>query len=312
MKVVGRTHHMLLSLWGKRWKEVQLVMSSAFTAHIDDSGTDPGQAVAIATGLIIPAAKIVALENEWNRLKKKWGFECFHMSEFSARNGKEEPQFAKWNDYQHKKVYELIRNITKKYGVMTVSFAVNKKDYDEVVPDTLKEFAGRFHYTWAVRQFISYIHEWRKRHSPSAPLEYVFDWITQGDARRVEIDEVMEQAEFLSGGTGEYKNYAFRCRCDLPGLQCADMLAWIAYQSALLVYRKKPFYPDARIGWEDLYKHRHGDKQWRYTLAIRREGLEKWARSEKVKGIALAKFKAWKEYKRSQEEKHGKPRVRQI
>jgi hypothetical protein len=299
---------MLLSLWGKRWKEVQLVMSNLFTAYIDDSGTDPVQEVAIATGLIIPAAKIVALDNEWGRLKKKWGFKCFHMSAFSARNGKEEPQFAKWNDYQHKKVYELVRKITKKYGVMTVSFAVNKKDYDEVVPDELKRFAGRFHYSWAVRQFISYIHEWRKRHSASAPLQYVFDWITQGDPRRVEIDEIMEQAEFLSGGTGEYKDYAFADDCKVPGLQCADMLAWISYQSALLVYIKKPFYADARIGWEDLYKH--GSGKWRYTLAIKREGLARWAQSEKVKGIALARFEAWEEFKRLQEGNNAKRRVR--
>jgi hypothetical protein len=93
---------MLVSAWGSRWNQVQLVM---FTAYIDDSGSDPRAAVANATALIIPAKRIVALEREWNTLKTKWGFSCFHMAEFAARNGDDEPQFAKWNDYQHKRVF---------------------------------------------------------------------------------------------------------------------------------------------------------------------------------------------------------------
>jgi hypothetical protein len=29
-----------------------------------------------------------------------------------------------------------------------------------------------------------------------------------------------------NGRTGEYKNFVFRERCDLSGLQCVDVLAW--------------------------------------------------------------------------------------
>ena len=284
---------MLLSLWGKRWKEVNLVMSNLFTAFVDDSGTDPCQKVAIATGLIIPARKIVALEKEWNTLKKKWGFSCFHMSEFAARNGKYESQFAQWSDDEHDKVFARVRAISKKYGVMVVSFAVNKKDYDEVVPPEVRSYAGKFHYSWAVRQFISYMGGWRE-HVGTGPLEYVFDHMKKNDPRRVEIEEIMEQAEVLTGSAGDYVNYGFRNRCDLPGLQCVDMLAWISYQSALMVYTKKSFSRDALVGWQDLDKV---GEDWRLTLAVNRDRLAEWAHDEATHGTARARYKLWENYK---------------
>lgn len=266
-------------------------MSNLYTAYLDDSGTDPRQKIAIATGLIIPASKIVALEDEWNELKEKWGFSCFHMSEFSARNGKKEPRFATWNDYQHKRVYQRVRTITKKYGVKTVSFAVHKDDYDMVVPHEIRQWAGMFHYTWAVRQFITWIDgHWRRTHTDQ-PLQYVFDNMKSGDERRVEIEKVMDQAAALSDREKEYANYAFRCRCDLPGLQCADVLAWIAYQVALLAFMHKPLVSDAEIGWRDFDNHRIS--QWRDSKAVLRPALEKWVRDETVSGKALARYRQW-------------------
>jgi hypothetical protein len=47
------------------WK-VHLAM---FTIYLDDSGTDPSQPVAIASALIIPAPRIIALEREWYKLR---------------------------------------------------------------------------------------------------------------------------------------------------------------------------------------------------------------------------------------------------
>ncbi len=62
---------MLLTLYGRRWREVQLAF---FSMYLDDSGTTPDQKVAVASALIVPAAQIRRLENEWNNLKKKEEF----------------------------------------------------------------------------------------------------------------------------------------------------------------------------------------------------------------------------------------------
>ena len=310
MQVIGRTHHLLVSAWGKRWREVNLVMSKVFTAYIDDSGTDPAQAVAIATALIVPAKQIIALEKEWDALKKKWGFGCFHMAEFSAKNPKYESKFGSWNSDEHAQVFTKVRQIAKKYGVMTISFAVYKKDYDEVVPDELKKYAGRFHYSWAVRMFIARIHKWREQHSPTA----------FGVCVRLDREERSAQDgnRRCDGTGGIFKRWNRRISrithlgddCQVPGLQCSDMLAWISYQSALMVYVQKKLYPDARIGWEDLY--RHGDGEWRYTLAITRGKLRRWAEDEQNQKSAFASFQRWQAHVAAQKEIHAKPGVRKI
>src|SRR5271163_1372267 len=85
-KIFGSIHHMLVSLWGRRWRKVQLIM---FALFVDDSGTDPSQHVAIATALVIPAIQIVRLEDEWEKFRKKESFKCFHTSELVTRNPKE-------------------------------------------------------------------------------------------------------------------------------------------------------------------------------------------------------------------------------
>jgi len=124
-----------------------------FTLYIDDSGTDPNQHVAIATALIIPAAQIIRLEREWDTLKQKHGFTEFHTSVFVARNYKSE--FANWTEDQQERLFSRVRQISKKYGVRAVSIAVNKKDYDEVVPAELRSYFGKHHYSWAVRQLLA-------------------------------------------------------------------------------------------------------------------------------------------------------------
>ena len=91
-----------------------------FTAYIDDAGTAPNQQVAIGTALIIPAARIIALENEWDALKRKECFKDFHMSEFSSPTPPSDSEFRGWNSDKHDRVYWRVRQITKKYGVQAI------------------------------------------------------------------------------------------------------------------------------------------------------------------------------------------------
>jgi len=127
-----------------------------FTVHIDDSGTAPDQQIAIATALIVPAARIVALDREWKALTEKEGFPGFHMSECVARN--KDSHFAHWSDDKKRGVISRVRQIGEKFGSQAISLAVHKADYDEVVPDELREFSGTFHYmggpkyNWLARQ----------------------------------------------------------------------------------------------------------------------------------------------------------------
>ena len=304
MSVYSRTHHLLLSAWGKRWRKVNVVM---FTAHIDDSGSDPAQAVANATALIIPARRILALEREWDALKIRHGFSCFHMAEFSARNP--DSEFANWDDLKHDLVFTRVREICKKYGVQAMSITVYKKDYDEVVPADFRKHTGLFHYTWAMRCLLSHTQEWRKSKN-SQPLEYVFDWMGEKkkNPRRHEIEDLLEHAEEIAaanGMAGEFANWSFRRREEIPGLQCVDVVAWSTYQFGLLAFKKKPLPPDAKTAWDDFGKHSGGN--WGFDVTITRDDLKKWIDAELADGRSIARFKAREERKKAEHaERKGK------
>ena len=119
-----------------------------FTAYIDDAGTDPAQKVAIATGLIIPAVRLLAFQSEWNTFTGKRGIKDFHASECAVANP--DSDFAGWDTPAIHSAFSRIRQITKKYGVRCFSLAVNKSDYDATVPPELYPIFGRYHYTWAM------------------------------------------------------------------------------------------------------------------------------------------------------------------
>lgn len=308
MRINGRTHQMLVSTRGGRWRKVHLVM---FTVHIDDSGTDPNQRVAIATALIIPAVKIGALEREWATLRAKESFSDFHMSECVWQNP--DSEFARWDEAKRSHVIYRIRQIGKKFGVKAMSIAIDKKDYDEILPGWMKEYAGRYHYTWAIRNMIDLLDKWKNLSNSKEPFEYVYDWMdpkSQKEAK-AEIDMVMAQAEEVActkGNPGQYTNYSFRRREQVPGLQCTDVLAWTCYQFALFAHKKVPLLPIAEVCWNDYSAHQ--GETWLYAIGMKREHLKEWVEKETADGSSFERFKIWKQTHPKPEVKSGKKRSR--
>ena len=267
-----------------------------FTVHIDDSGTDPNQQVAIATAMIIPAARIIALDNEWQTFKAREEFPDFHTSACLAHNPK--TCFANWSDEKTCRVVKRVREIGKKFGVQVMSLAVKKADYDELVSDQMKEFSGRYHYTWAIRNMIDLLNKWAKWKNVILPFEYIYDWMDPKAQRepRAEIEAVMGQAEHLAiqnGRPGWYTNYRFRRREDVPALQCTDALAWTCYQYALLALADIPLSPMAEECWNDYFNHRRSE-DWLYAAAMTRAQLADWVQREmEHEELDLARFRQW-------------------
>ena len=283
--------------WGVRWTEVNVAMAQVYTAYIDDSGTDPQQQVAIATALVIPATRIQRLQVDWDVMRVREVFSSLHMSEFSTPTPSTTSEFWGWEQDKHERVYEYVRDIIKDYGALTISFAVYKKDYDEVVPLEIRENAGKFHYTWAVRHLIAGLEKWRQFYKISAPFEVVFDFMKKSDQRRKEIEDVMEQNEELNPGI--YSNYSFRRRELHPGLQCVDMLGWISYQFALHVFCGKPLVRGAKVGWEDFEAYSRQRDGWRLAATLKRSELERWIKLEKEQGLSKPFFDDWRAKKLS-------------
>jgi hypothetical protein len=278
-----------------------------FTIFLDDSGTSPSQHVAIASAVVIPTSRLLLLEREWNALKSKEGFSCFHMSEFAALNPKSE--FAGWVDKQDR-VAKRIRQIVKKYAVKAFSMSVNKEDYEQVVPNELRKYVGKFHYTWAISNVLALIEKWASDNNMPILFEYVFDCMgKRRDPRRQEVEDVLELCEDIAtqqGNPGQFAHCSFKSRCELPALQCADIIAWTCYQHALLAFRNTPMKPIATDMWRDLRSHQN--KGWLWAVTIKRDHLEDWAKKELEDGRAIKRFQAW-ETNRAARESRGAHRT---
>lgn len=299
---------MLVSVLGNNWRKVYIV---AFTVYLDDSGTSPDQKIANATALIIPADKILDMEQELAVLKKKEGFTDFHTSVFVARNPKSE--FANWSDGKQKRVFRRMRQITRKYTPQIFSLAVNKADYDSILPTEFRKYSGN-HYTWALRHILPFVQMWRVPFPDIPPYEWVFDWMEKHDPGRKEIETVMEQAEdqaqIQRNVKGDYINYHFRSRKLVAGLQCADLVAWTNYQFALKAYFKKPLHPLARIAWDDFMAMPASNPpgypepiDWNHSIMIKTDHLKAWIVKELADGTSLKYFREWAARKKAARKK---------
>lgn len=264
-----------------------------FTVHIDDSGTAPDQQIAIATAVIIPAARIPALNSEWGTLKRREGFISFHTSECVALNS--DSEFSTWGTVKRDRVLSRVRQIGKKFGLVSISLAVKKSDYDQLIPDEMRPFTGNYHYTWAMRNMIALLDNWAKGHGVTLPFEYIYDWMDPKAQRRAkaEVDTVMAQAERQSadrGRPGRYINYSFRRREDVPALQCTDAIAWTCYQFSLFAMNKIPLSPIAQECWDDYYDR---GSEWLYAGTMTKQQLQDWIDRELKDGRWRERFMAW-------------------
>lgn len=257
--------HALLAGCGGRWRETTLIM---FNVYIDDSGTAPDQRIAIASALIIPARRVLALEAEWENFRLKYNISQFHTSECVYRNRKSE--FASWDDARVSDALARVRQITMKYAVRAISFAVTKADFDEEMPEIWKSFIGRGHYVWAIWHLLRLVRAWSDEAEQRSKLEFVFDYL-QGNAR-AEIEEALSQMETVHPGI--YKgHYMFRNRREWPALQCTDLLAWACFGAARLTFEKTPIHPLAEQTIREFRSFRGGE--WISALAVNRQELRK-------------------------------------
>jgi hypothetical protein len=206
------------------------VYVACVTLYLDDSGTHLQSPVAIAAAWVSPVPRWNRFMEDWERSKTRHGFECFHTAECVARNPKSE--FATWKPWQVDKALRNLAQLSLQRSSQGFSVSVNKKDYDEVLPDFIKEKTGTFHYTWAVRNVLGLVEKWRAGRT-AEPIEYVFDWMSddQGQIeKRLEIDAIFASAATHPKSMERYGIqkgcHSFRDRCDVTPLQASDLLAW--------------------------------------------------------------------------------------
>jgi hypothetical protein len=237
-------------------------------AYIDDSGTAPSQRIAVASALVIPARRILALESEWKRFCARYQIQSFHASECVHRNSKSE--FATWEDAKVERAVARVRQITMKYAVKAISFTVTKAEFDAEMPEKWREFLCRDHYVWAIWHLLKLLRLWSKDHQHSE-IEFVFDF--QQMKPRATIEKALRDMENYYPGMYA-GHYSFRKRAEWAGLQCVDLLAWSRLAAARFRFEGTPMHHIAESTIGEYRKFQNG--KWISSLWINRRDLRKW------------------------------------
>jgi hypothetical protein len=236
-----------------------------FTVYIDDSGSEPNQPVAVGGVLIVPAIQIVPLDAAWKSFGLECGFEDLHASACVALNPKSYPG---WDADKVRKVFRRARRIIKKHASKAFSFTIHKDDFDAAAPAIWKKVGGENHYTWALRNLINLLVRWHDERNLQTPFEFVFDWAQGKD--KAEIEMVMAQFDSLFPSQFE-GHYCFRHRRDVPGLQCADLLAWTCFGMSRLKFRDVPMHEIAQESFADFSGYQQ--HRWLDALTHEKEAL---------------------------------------
>lgn len=263
--VYSRLRHMLLSVYGSAWSKRRLGM---FTIYIDDSGTAPEQKMAVAAGIVVPAARISKFESEWTRFLREEHIPEFHASECLARN--QHSPFASWDEETVRRVFSRVRQLTIRFSVKGYCIGIHKHDYDEVLTPDLKAAVGNSHYAWALSSVLGHALDFAEQHK--APMAYVFD-----NAEKVVKREITDALEFAENiYPGKFAgNWTFGKRADIPALQGVDLFAWTCFQQFRRARFNTPIPSIANETDAGYALGRNG--QWRTIQSLTREGIEKWA-----------------------------------
>ena len=243
------------------------------TVYFDDSGTHPEANTAIAACYVSSMEKWNLFESEWKALANEEGFSAFHMSEFAAGKG----EFSGWDDTKRKhvlgKLCALI-NIRVRTGFVV---AVRKRDYDDLIQGSFREYCGEQHYTFVLRHCATGLREGRKKFEPSSTLRYVFDQMGKGKGEIMRVmDEAkaISQSEALETGIVTLKGYSFDDKADILPLQAADILAWTFFQYTQFLTVKRPLNWIAREALTTIQKAPI------MNVVYTRESLARWAMKE--------------------------------
>lgn len=273
-----------------------------FSIYIDDSGSAPEHKFAIAAGIVFPSHRVEAFEREWNAFLEKEGARELHASECVAHNPHSD--FADWDDDQSKGVLLRAQQIIFKYSVKAFAIGLHKQDYNEAVPKEMWLSVSRSHYVWALSSVLGLSYDWASEHTTT--MEYVFDTASKEEKR--DIQEAVDYSEAIYSGHFS-GHHSFRSRKETPGLQAADLFAWVNYQAACDTRFRIPIKPAAEKLWLRFFLRQ--EQNWCTIQSLNREGLEMWVKKthESPEDLRLREYKQKRKEARMQKPKKPRPRV---
>jgi hypothetical protein len=222
---------------GKGWGYVQHMglllrghskggLMALFAAHLDKSG-DVDEPLVVVAGFIASDFKWDVLGEQWKKTMEVEGVSDFHMADF-FRNNKEFPR-KEWPRRRKDRLMKLLTRLVTDYTIRPIAYAVTAKAIREAKLGDTRKYIGD-QYRFACFLCVQDCIEWAR--SAEALRERV-DFIFDNDGRFY-TDVTTAYAFASENAFLQHKwkigNFAFSDRHCSPGIQAADMFAYLVFE----------------------------------------------------------------------------------
>jgi hypothetical protein len=197
-----------------------------FAAHFDKSG-DKDTPLVVVAGFIASDSKWDILGEQWRKTMRDFGIEDFHMSDL-FRNGEGFPR-RDWSQSRKDELVKQLVGLVTDYTKQPIAYGVTAKAIRDAKLGTARRYIGD-QYRFAC--FLC-IHQ-------------CTDWVLDAEALRERVNFVFDNdGKFYGPVTSAYAiaaesaflqskwkigNFAFSDRRSSPGIQAADMFAYLVFE----------------------------------------------------------------------------------
>jgi hypothetical protein len=198
------------------------------TIYCDDSGTSPENRVAAAAGYLSTVLQWERFCPEWHRVLDKEGIKIMRRANLENFQG-EFTQAKGWEPKRRTRFVKRLQQVIRHRTYSGFGSSVIKADFDEVMPDWVKQLFGGV-YGWCAHECIVGMSMWSERHHHNDPIEWIFEAGTEGSGQIGAMFDALYKDPLL--------REQFRIKLDgwsfkdksLKPLQSADTLAYELYK----------------------------------------------------------------------------------
>lgn len=198
--------------------------------YFDDSGTDAGSEIAVASCYLGHVEQWSALSRNWDEINQQEHFGVFHMADFVGK----QKQFSDWPKAKCDRTIRKLISVIRTRAEHAFSACIVKDAYDQYIlgDSVLRRKSYKNHYSAAIHMCMAHIAQWRKKRQRLEPIQYVFDQMSKG---RGEIDAMFQTV--MSGGVDGLESYgvygkklrdgwSFQSKAMVIPLQAVDIWAY--------------------------------------------------------------------------------------
>lgn len=195
-------------------------VSAEISAFMDESGTHAGSAALVVAGYIFRAGRLETFNSEWRSALNSHGLEHFHMVDCVHGNG----AFKGVEVVSRSNVARQFIETIKRHAEFGFAVSVSEVHYVKLMPKVA--FFGSA-YSFCARAALSICGAWFLESGVSGVAKYCFE---AGHSSQSQANAILSAAvrDTVLRERWHYGSHEFVSKQAAPGVQAADILAWLS------------------------------------------------------------------------------------